>query len=40
MKNKKPKTKHMPNPLSSGPELPQHPKTGEYLRGVSDDLFW
>ena len=40
MKNKKPKTKHMPNPLSSGPELPQHPKTGEYLRGVSDELFW
>jgi hypothetical protein len=40
MKTKKPKTKHMPNPMSATPELPQHPRTGEYLRSQTDDIFW
>lgn len=40
MRKKKSKSKNMPNPFSSTTELPINNKTGEYLRGNSDDLFW
>ncbi len=42
MKRKKPKSAHIPNPLTRHAELPMDKKTGDYLRGVSDeaDLFW
>ena len=32
--------KNLPNPFSHKSELPQHKKTGEYLRGNSEHLYW
>lgn len=40
MRKKKPKSKHMPNPLAHTLELPRDRRTGEYLRGLEDDIFW
>ena len=40
MRKKKAKSKEMPNPFSSTSELPKNNRTGEYLRGVTDDVFW
>jgi len=40
MKKKKPKSKSMPNPFASKVDLPKDKRSGEYLRGQSDDLFW
>jgi hypothetical protein len=43
MKTKRPKSKELPNPLQRHTELPLNLKTGEYLRGISeqeDEVFW
>lgn len=40
MRKKKPKSKHMPNPLAHTLELPKDKRTGEYLRGLEEDIFW
>lgn len=39
-KAKKPKSKELPNPLRRHTELPMDMKTGEYLRGIEDEVFW
>lgn len=43
MKTKKPKSKELPSPFKSQHDLPINVRTGEYLRGISEeceDLFW
>lgn len=39
-KAKKPKSKELPNPLRRHTELPMDMKTGDYLRGIEDEVFW
>ena len=36
----KPKSKELPNPLRRHTELPMDMKTGDYLRGIEDEVFW
>jgi hypothetical protein len=42
MKGKKPskKAKQLPDVFENKPDLPKHPKTGEYLRGLSNNIYW
>lgn len=39
-KAKKPKSKELPNPLRRHAELPMDMKSGEYLRGQEEELYW
>ena len=39
-KAKKPKSKELPNPLRRHNELAMDMKSGEYLRGLEDEVFW
>lgn len=39
-KSKKPKSKELPNPLKRHNELPMDMRSGEYLRGLEDEVFW
>lgn len=39
-KAKKPKSKELPNPLRRHTELPMDMKTGDYLRGQEEELYW
>lgn len=42
MKGKKPskKAKQLPYVFENKPDLPKHPKTGEYVRGLSNNIYW
>ena len=39
-RSKKPKSKELPNPLRRHAELPMDMKSGEYLRGQEEELYW
>jgi hypothetical protein len=40
LKKKKTDNKNLPNPFKHGLDLPKDYRSGEYLNGISDDLWW